>query len=313
MKKCYKLIVILLSLLLCFTFVYVKADSGWDTDYDYDFDYDYDYDYDYDFDYDYDYDYDDDDYSYSGSGSYNGNYDVDIDSDSFELIAFLLFAFFVFYFIYTYNKKPKHITSPVNNSNVTVKTLNSYDKYKNIVPYDELIIKKSLPHFSKKEFLDKVYNDFIKLQNAWMNFNYNEMKPLLSDELFNTYKSQLKVLELKKQKNIMRDFTHHSCEIVDFSNENGISTIKVILMISFFDYVVDQNNRIVRGNNRYRVKNKYELIYVMKNKKSISGKCPGCGADLENSQASICPYCRMKITNNNHDWVLSKKSVISRF
>ena len=40
----------------------------------------------------------------------------------------------------------------------------------------------------------------------------------------------------------------------------------------FNDYVVDNNNHVVRGNNRYRVKNKYELTYIMKERKDISKK-----------------------------------------
>ena len=111
----------------------------------------------------------------------------------------------------------------------------------------------------------------------------------------------------------MRDFNLHSCEIVDFNYDNGTAVIKVIMLTSFFDYVVDNNNHVIRGNNRYRVKNKYELTYIMKERKDISKKCPGCGAPLKNNQVSVCEYCRIKITNNNHDWVLSKKQVISRF
>ena len=111
----------------------------------------------------------------------------------------------------------------------------------------------------------------------------------------------------------MRDFNLHSSEIVDFIYENGVATIKVIMLISFFDYVIDANNKVIRGDNRYRVKNKYELIYIMKERKNMDGVCPGCGAELESNQTSVCSYCRMKITNNNHDWVLSKKKVISRF
>ena len=55
--------------------------------------------------------------------------------------------------------------------------------------------------------------------------------------------------------------------------ENGVGVIKVIMLVSFFDYVVDSNNRVARGDNRFKVKNKYELIYVMKDRKNISGLC----------------------------------------
>ena len=51
-------------------------------------------------------------------------------------------------------------------------------------------------------------------------------------------------------------------EGVCINYENGIGIIKVIMLVSFFDYVVDANNRVLRGDNRYRVKNKYEYIIL---------------------------------------------------
>jgi uncharacterized protein (UPF0212 family) len=81
--------------------------------------------------------------------------------------------------------------------------------------------------------------------------------------------------------------------------------------ISFFDYVTNDANKVLRGNNRYRVKNKYRLTYSRND--SNSNKCPKCGAEIKNSHATKCEYCRSVITNNNHDWILVKKEIISSF
>mgnify|MGYP002514095748 CR=1 FL=1 len=59
------------------------------------------------------------------------------------------------------------------------------------------------------------------------------------------------------------------------------------------------------------VKNKYRLTYSRND--SNSNKCPKCGAEIKNSHATKCEYCRSVITNNNHDWILVKKEIISSF
>ena len=53
-----------------------------------------------------------------------------------------------------------------------------------------------------------------------MEFDYDTLRKYLSDELFNTYKSQLKVLSAKKQRNIMHDFEKHNIDITAFNKTN---------------------------------------------------------------------------------------------
>ena len=72
------------------------------------------------------------------------------------------------------------------------------------------------------EFLKNTYELYIDVQNAWMNFDYDKLRSLLSDELYNTYSSQLKVLSRKKQKNIMSDFKLISHKIVFAEKQNDI-------------------------------------------------------------------------------------------
>lgn len=80
------------------------------------------------------------------------------------------------------------------------------------------------------------------------------------------------------------------------------------MSVSFYGYIVDSSNKVIRGSDKIKVSNRYELTYIMNN--SIQSKtCPCCGAELEINQASICSYCRTKITNYNHEWVLSNKRI----
>ena len=62
-------------------------------------------------------------------------------------------------------------------------------------------LSREIPNFNRLEFYNYVYDNFVKVQQAWMNFDYEALRKLVTDELFNTYKSQMKTLEVKKQKN----------------------------------------------------------------------------------------------------------------
>lgn len=292
MKKFKKKL--LLSLLLCISFfsisyIMVKADSGWDSDYDsggfdsggfdsggYSGGYDW-------------------DSSSSGSSSYDSNGDSDF---GISVVIFIIIVVIVI----SVSMKSKN---NVNNKNYQLYT-NLDDIIKNTKCVDEMLIKEKIKDFNKKEFLDNAYKMFIDIQNAWSDFDYSKLQSMLSDELFNTYKSQLKTLSLKKQKNVMNNFNKDYIEITDFNVNKEKSTIKVILLVSFYDYVVDKDNKVVRGTSKNKVKNVYELTFIKSDKK-VTTNCPSCGAPLGDKPADTCPYCNCKIVLNSYDWILSKK------
>ncbi len=171
-------------------------------------------------------------------------------------------------------------------------------------------IQQVIPDFNKKEFIDNAYQIFLDVQNAWMDFDYDTLRTKLSDELFNTYKSQLKALDAIKQKNIMSDFNRYDIDITEFEYNNNKLTIKVELIVSFYDYVVNNKNKIMRGRDDVKITNHYELTFISSvSQKDRPNKCPNCNAPLDNVASSTCPYCRSNIVSNTYDWVMSKKQI----
>ena len=299
MKKNNKLFIAILLIFCIFTFSFigVKADSGWDTDYDSG-------------------GWDSGGSSWdsggsswdSGSDSSDGcHYSCEYSSDGSDIICgctysdefnnadlFVLILFIIFFIsvlILSFVKEAK--------SN-DIKTHEAIDK--------ELL--NTIPDFNNDKFLDQCLENFIKLQNAWSDFDYDGMKSLLSDELYNNYVSQLKTLSIKKQKNVMSDFVKEKIYITDFRQDAKVDTIEVILSISFFDYVIDKDENVVRGNNKHKVHNTYKLTFSRKVGKKKLNTCPNCGAKLKKTHTFVCDYCKTTITNNNHDWVLVKKEII---
>lgn len=224
-------------------------------------------------------------YSYSGSSS-SGS------SSSFGFIVFIIIVVIIIYYL------------KYNNVKTTSKYIPEY-KYS---PIDEEYIKKYIDDFNKQKFLDDAYQIYLDTQKAWSNFDTKSLRNLLTDELFNTYNMQLKALKAKKQKNIMSDFALEKIDTTAINVSNNQITMKVVLEVSFFDYVVDISNNVLRGNKNHKVSVTYELTFVSTINKKETKNCPSCGAPInKNSASNVCEYCNSTLVKNTYSWVLAKK------
>ena len=88
-----------------------------------------------------------------------------------------------------------------------------------------------------------------------------------------------------------------------------IKYYKVDLMVSFYDYIVDSNDRIVRGNDNSLIIMHYSLDYVKSNNEV--DRCLKCGAKIENG-ITTCPYCHSHIQGVSSKMRLSSKRVITQ-
>ena len=281
-KIVYLLLVLFIGLFCTIGIIKVNADSGWDSSYDSGGGSDYG-----------GSDWSSSDWDSGSSGSsYSGNGNSSPASIIFAVIVFAV----IFFIIYTKSK-----------STNTLGTGSESQDYQ-YTPISEEDVKAYIPDFNRNAFLDDVYNKFIEVQNAWTNFDYDKLRDLLSDELYNTYKMQLTSLKAKKQKNIMSDFEKVVCDITNVSAQNDVVTLNVVLEVSFFDYVVNNKDEVQRGSKDYKLLMTYDLTFVSTINKKKDNKCPSCGAELDETGVSdICPYCKSTIIKNSYNWVLAKK------
>ena len=278
------LLVIMTCFLLCIA-VSVRADSGWDGDYDYDYGGSSGWDFDL------------GDHDYGSSSNYPKRNNNTSDDDLAG--AFLALGIFV---IVGIGITVVIISQAKNKSNNLTSNNFGYDIQK---------IKEILPDFDLNEFKQTTYEIYKNIQNSWMNFDYDELKKYTTNELFNLYKSELTALKVKKQKNIMSDLSLINFNITNM--EKGINdiNIKVRMTVSCLDYVVDKDENVVRGTKSRKVIYNYEMTFT-KGLDEKNNKCPNCNAPLDNVTTSTCPYCNSTVISSNHDWVLSKKQMISQ-
>lgn len=160
----------------------------------------------------------------------------------------------------------------------------------------------------KRAILDQCYQIFCDVQTAWMNFDYDRMRDLVTDELFNQYQNQLKQLDLKNEKNMMEDFELIEANVdINYDDKDEIDIVNVTMTVAFYDYIVNNKGRIIRGDGNIKQRMTYALTYV-RNSKAITN-CPNCNAKLEDGQ-TICKYCHAHIQSVTNKLKLSSKKAL---
>lgn len=219
---------------------------------------------------------------------------------------YFIFIFFIFGFI---NLIIAIITLSIllNKSN---KNSNS-NQSSNIPPkLSQKDIDKYLPDFNTEKFNITVFNIYKDIQEAWMNFDLDTIRDLVSDEIYNMYSMQLSTLQVKGQKNIMENINYITNYISNITVENGLTTINTVLKVTCNDYVIDNNNKVVRGNKYRTLTYTYMLTFTKyTNSKNIT-TCPNCGAKIDINASGKCEYCNTTIINEEEKWIMTKKQML---
>lgn len=216
-------------------------------------------------------------------------------SNDFDAIIYaFLFTVILFYFAF-------------ENVRLKTKANKKGSKKTKEILYDLDKIKEILPNFNKDVFKYRVYAIYKKVEESFMNFDYETLQKYTTDELFHIYKSQLVDLNEKSQKHIMKDFGLKDFEIVSMETNNEIVSLTIRMLVNCMDYIVDKDNKIINGSDIQKVCYDYEMTFIKKMSKKTD-KCLKCSAPLENINSNKCPYCDSVIIGENYDWVLAKKN-----
>lgn len=276
MRRKSVLVVLLFMVLVAFSRC-VDADSGWDSSYDSGGSWDSGSSWDYD------------------SGSYSSGVYVDGDDDIVGIIIFIVAIIIV-------------VVSISNRYRGNGNNVKSYG----YVDLSDDKIREIDASIDKEKLKQEVFEIYKNVQESWMNFDFDNLRKYTTDELYNMYNSQLKVLKAKKQKNIMKDIVYKNAKVVDINIDNGIEKIIVYLNVEQYDYVVDTNDKVVRGVSNYKNNVDYLITVTRSMKNNSIDKCPNCGAKIDIISGGVCPYCDSTIINSTDKFVMSKKECINQ-
>lgn len=241
--------------------------------------------------------------SSSSSSSYSGSYGGSSrrSSSRSSSIASTIMTITIIVIIIVINL----IKNSINNK----RTINNANRI-NVTNNEQAIseIKKHLSGFDVNKFLSSGYNIYMRIEEAWMNFKLENVRDIITDELFNMYESQLTSMEMKGEQNIMEDFKLLNSAITNASLQNDMLQVTTRYVIEFYDYIIKKDTKqVVRGNSNRKMRMVYEMTFIKKLDKTKLNKCPNCGAPIDINSVGICEYCNSKIVDDNTEWVMSKK------
>jgi hypothetical protein len=113
-----------------------------------------------------------------------------------------------------------------------------------------------------------------------------------------------------KLRNRLDDVRLERLAIAKIDTDAWYDAITVRLWGSMKDSTVDEAGRVVAGNGTQDRQFSEYWTFIRSartDRPSRPRACPSCGAPLDRVDAAgICGYCETKITNGDHDWVLSR-------
>ena len=157
------------------------------------------------------------------------------------------------------------------------------------------------------ETMDYVFDLFVKEQMAWMNFDYDGLRKLLSDELFNVYKMQLETMEAGMEKNIMADIVKVDGGIISIRKTDLTEELQVKLHVRMKDYIINTaTNKPKHGSPDKIMDNNY-IITLEKSRREEITNCPNCGAEIKDTASQVCPFCDSVLVKGSKDFVIVKQ------
>lgn len=124
-------------------------------------------------------------------------------------------------------------------------------------------LKKKDKSYNEEEFINDSFEVFKEIQLLWSKSDLNKIKSLVSDDIYNDYVKKIDELKKQERKNIMDNIILKNNKIVDVIIDKDI-TIKCKMNITCIDYIIDKDNKVVKGKKDKPINYTYELSFNKK-------------------------------------------------
>ena len=127
--------------------------------------------------------------------------------------------------------------------------------------YEEL--KRIDKSYNEEEFINNSFEVFKDIQLLWSNSNLNKIKNLVSNDIYNDYVKKIDELKEQERKNIMDNIILKSNKLVDVIIDKDI-IINCKMNITCIDYIIDKDDKVVKGKKDKPINYTYELSFKKK-------------------------------------------------
>ena len=175
-------------------------------------------------------------------------------------------------------------------------------------------IKQIDPNFSEEKILSWAKDLYVKMQNAWTAREWEIMRPLETENLFEQHRAQLQNYIDTNRINVVDRIAVNFASIYGFRQEGDRDILEVALKATKKDYIIDATTKeVLEGDKNQDRITTYKLTFERKTgvltpegtEEIKKTNCPNCGAPTEITSAGKCKYCGSVITTGSNTWVLS--------
>jgi hypothetical protein len=156
----------------------------------------------------------------------------------------------------------------------------------------------------------RVEQIFSALQVSWTARDLTNVRPFVSDNLFQSLGYWITAYRKAKLKNVIEQPAVSELEVARVSSDRYFDAITLRVFASSLDYVVDEQDKLVSGSrDTSRVYSEYWTLIRSAARAGAApdpAECPSCGAPLDINMAGSCKSCNARVTTGEFDWVLSR-------
>lgn len=173
--------------------------------------------------------------------------------------------------------------------------------------------------YHKDTYAMAVYELYRDIIDGVQKENYEFLRDVLSDEIYNNYLMGIKLSKDRQVKNVVADMKPTFSKLISLIVKDGTEVAKVWLRVSYIEYALDmtplteeqkkvvRGDRVVGGSKTKRLEKEYILTLVKTHTPKESVACPSCGYVTHVILRNHCIRCGANIVNRKYHWVLIGK------
>ena len=169
------------------------------------------------------------------------------------------------------------------------------------------------PDFQLEAFRQKVSDAFLKIQVAWSAQSLAEVRPFISDGIYQRFATQFHMMSLLKQRNQLSNVRILDVEPIAASRDGEYDVLQVRVEAAMNDaFVCELDHSLdTEGDDSFV---EYWSFIRKRQATAPSGDiyqnkgCPSCGAALPPDMGELCrcAYCHVMVNSGEFDWVLAE-------
>lgn len=112
---------------------------------------------------------------------------------------------------------------------------------------------------NKEELSQLAFQKLKELKLAKMNFDFNTIRNITNNEIFELYSKQIQTLKNKKQKNIVQNIKYINSHITNIITNESNQIINFRITIECYDFTTDNYNNAIDKNYNQKLLQTYEI------------------------------------------------------